>query len=170
MIERESREKSRSRGLYAQVAFHRAWTFCLVCLVVVGCGAQPTYEFDELDLTPAQDELAEVSLGHYVIPIPYRPSLPAEGSGLPRNRIELSFDLHVLVTRGYESQVADMWQRHEGKIRDAVIRVCRNASPDDLHEPELATLKSHLTDVVQAQLGAKSIRRLVVTEIKTQQI
>lgn len=141
-----------------------------VVLALAGCGAQPTYELDELDLTPAQDELAEVSLGHYVIPIPYSRTQTGGTNSLPRNRIELSFDLHVLVTRGYESQVSDMWQRHEGKIRDAIIGVCRNASLEHLQESELATLKSHLTDAVQAQLGSKSIRRLVVTEIRTTEI
>jgi hypothetical protein len=136
-----------------------------VCLALVGCGAPASYEFDELDLTPAHNDLVEVWLGHYEIPVPIARGFGA--GSISRNRIELSFDLYALVTRDYESQLADLWHRHEGNIRDGVIRVCRNASLDDLQEPELATLKSHLTDAVQAQLGPKGIRRLMLTEVKT---
>jgi hypothetical protein len=137
-------------------------------LALTGCGGRPAYEFDDLDLTPAQDELTEFSLGHYEVPVPIERGF---GPGtVSRNRIELSFDLHALVNRDYESQLADLWKRHEGKIRDAIIRVCRNASLDDLQEPELATLKSHLSDAVQAQIGPRGIRRLMMTEIRTREI
>jgi hypothetical protein len=137
-------------------------------MALVGCGAPPSYEFDELDLTPAHDDLVEFWLGHYEIPVPITRGFGA--NSISRNRIELSFDLHALVTREYKSQLTDLWDRHEGNIRDGVIRVCRNASLDDLQEPELATLKSHLTDAVQAQLGPKQIRRLMLTEVKTRGI
>ena len=63
-----------------------------------------------------------------------------------------------------------MWQRHEGKIRDRVIQVCRNARLEDLQEPELAKLKSHLVDAVQAELGTNSIRRLLIAEVVTQKL
>ena len=136
-----------------------------VCLALGGCGSSPDHVFDELDLTPVQNELVEVSLGHYDVPVPIARGFGA--GSISRNRIELSFDLYALVTRDYEAQLTDLWHRHEGNIRDTVIRVCRNASLDDLQEPELATLKSHLTDAIQAQLGPKGIRRLMLTEIKT---
>ena len=44
----------------------------------------------------------------------------------------------------------------KASIRDRVILVCRNATTDELQEPELATLKSHLTDAVQAELGSNA--------------
>jgi hypothetical protein len=137
-------------------------------LALAGCGSAPTYELDELDLTPAQDELIEFPLGHYEIPIPISRGFGSKA--VSRNRIELAFDLHALVTRDFESQLEDLWHRHEGNIRDGIIRVCRNASLDELQEPELATLKSHLTDAVQAQLGPKTIRRLMLTEVHTRGI
>ncbi|HEY4233039.1 MAG TPA: flagellar basal body-associated FliL family protein, partial [Lacipirellulaceae bacterium] len=122
-----------------------------------------------LDLTPAQDELSEFSLGHYSIPIPIAKSDgPNEGEN--RNRLQLTFDLYALVTPSYESQMNDSWQRHQGNIRDCVIRVCRNASLEELQEPELATLKSHLTDAVQDQLGPKSIHRLLISEVATKEL
>jgi hypothetical protein len=46
-----------------------------------------------------------------------------------------------------------------------VILVCRNATAEDLQEPELATLKSHLTDAVHAELGTQCIRKLLITDV-----
>lgn len=141
----------------------------VVAATLAGCGSKPTYEFDALDLTPMQDELVEFSLGHYVIPIPVART-DSEIDAVSRNRVEFTFDLYVLITRDYESQLADMWQRHEGKIRDRVIRVCRKASVEDLQEEGLPTLKSHLMDAVQAQLGPKNVRRLLVNDASHQRI
>ena len=145
--------------------------FVAVVLVAVlpGCGAQPTYEFDELDSMPAQDELIEFPLGQYSIPIPLVRTLEVDNSP-KRNRIVFSFELHALTTRDGETQLSDVWERHEGKLRDRVIQVCRNARLEDLEEPELATLKSHLVDAVHAELGPKSVRKLLVSEIVTQKL
>jgi hypothetical protein len=129
-----------------------------------GCGSQESYAFDELDLTPAQDELIEFSLGKYVIPIPLVKSTGMD-EGLKRNRVEFSFALHALVTSDCKQQLAAQWKRHEGKLRDRIILVCRNATSGDLQEPDLATLKSHLTDAVYAELGANCVRRLLISEV-----
>lgn len=136
---------------------------------LAGCNSTPTYEFDELDSTPAQDDLIEFSLGKYVIPIPLVRSYAAN-EGPKRNRLEFAFELHALITGDYESELAGTWDRHEGTIRDRVILICRNATIDELQEPELATLKSHLTDAVQAELGSKRIRRLLISEVETRQL
>ena len=138
-------------------------------VVTGGCGSQPTYEFDELDLTPTQDELTEFSLGKYTIPIPLIQSY-GQQDGPKRNRIEFSFHLYALITGDYESQLANLWKQHKGTIRDRIIRVCRNATLEELQEPELATLKSHLTDAVQSELGPKSIRRLLMTDTVTRKL
>jgi hypothetical protein len=141
----------------------------LVGLATAGCKPRTAYEFDVLDLTPAQDELAEFSLGHYSIPIPIAsPEGPNEGES--RNRLQMTFDLYALVAPSCESEIHESWERHEGNVRDCVIRVCRNASLEELQEPELATLKSHLTDAIQDQLGPKSIHRLLISEVATKEL
>jgi flagellar basal body-associated protein FliL len=152
--------------LFGPLAFLAA---ALLAVSLAGCQSSPTYEFDELDSMPAQDDLIEFSLGKYVIPIPLVRSYAA-GAGPKRNRVEFSFELHALITGDYESELTNMWERHEGMIRDRVILVCRNATADELQEPEMATLKSHLTDAVQAELGSKRIRRLLISEVDTRQL
>jgi hypothetical protein len=141
------------------------------CLIAAfgGCSSRTAFEFDALDLTPAQDEMSEVSLGHYEIPIPI-----AKSDGLSesesRNRLLFSFDLYALVSPNEVSMLNDSWERHEGNIRDCIIRVCRNASLEELQEPELSTLKSHLTDAVQDQLGSKNVHRLLVSEVASKEL
>jgi hypothetical protein len=148
----------------------RACGIALVALLGIaigGCKPRTAYEFDALDFTPAQDELSEFSLGHYDIPIPVTKS---DGEGESRNRMEITFDLYALVAPSYESQLHESWERHEGKIRDCVIRVCRNASLEDLQEPELSTLKSHLSDSLQEQVGQNGIHRLLMSEVATKEL
>jgi flagellar basal body-associated protein FliL len=141
----------------------------VVGLATVGCKNRTAYEFDALDLTPAQDELTEFSLGHYSIPIPVAASDGAK-DGETRNRLQLTFDLYALVAPTSESEIRESWARHEGNVRDCVIRVCRSASMEELQEPELATLKSHLIDAIEDQLGPKSIHRLLISEVATKEL
>ena len=140
-----------------------------VLAAIAGCGSNPAVDFDDLDLTPAHDELMEFPLGRYTVPIPV---VERNGQDQPVrcNRLEFGFELYALITPDQQSSLADAWERHEGKIRDRVIRVCRNASLADLQESELATLKSHLADAVQAELGAKGVRRLLMTEVVSQEL
>jgi hypothetical protein len=134
-----------------------------------GCGTHSTYEFDALDLAPPQEELSEFPLGEYRIPIPVA---EVGGTSAPkhRNGFQLDFQLYALVTPDNRSQVADAWGRHEGKIRDHVIRVCRNASVDELREPELSTLKARLIDALAAQMGKNDLRQLLITDVVSQEL
>ena len=137
--------------------------------MVCGCESRTAFEFDALDLTPAQDEMSEFALGHYAIPIPIAKS-DGLSEGESRNRLVLTFDLFALVSPSEGPALTDSWSRHEGNVRDTVIRVCRNASTEELQEPELSTLKSHLTDAVQDQLGSKSVHRLLISEMTSREL
>jgi flagellar basal body-associated protein FliL len=145
--------------------------FALGCIVTVmgGCGSRPQFEFDDLDLVPTQEELAEFSLGEYRIPIPVI-KYHADSQPSQRNGFQLEFELFALVSPNEKSQITEAWDRHHGKIRDRVIRICRNSSLDELQEPELATLKARLLDALAPQLGQKEVRQLLITEIVSQEI
>jgi flagellar basal body-associated protein FliL len=140
----------------------------LLC-VAPGCGGYEDFEFDKLDWTPTQDEMVEVSLGEYVIPIPMIQTATFD-EGVKRNRVEFAFSLYALTTPECEKRLKSQWKRHEGKVRDRVILICRNATAEDLQEQELATLKSHLTDAVHAEFGTQCIRRLLITDVVTRKL
>jgi hypothetical protein len=141
-------------------------TFCfaLAALCAAGCSSKSKFKFDEMDVAPAVEELAEFSLGQYKIPIAISVDDGAEAQ-VRRNRLQFDFQLYALVSPKEEPQLADAWERHQGVIRDNVINICRNASIDELQEPELATLKARLTDVLASQLGEKRLRQLLITDI-----
>jgi hypothetical protein len=134
----------------------------------IGCSSKPSvFEFDEQDVSRA-DLLSEFSLGHYAIPLPIGRDRGDEG--LRRNRTRFDFDLFALVAPEEASRIASNWERHEGKIRDRIIRICRSASAEELLEPELATLKARLTDALQAHLGEREVRRLLLTEVDLREL
>jgi hypothetical protein len=147
------------------------WQAVAVGIVMIimtgGCGSHSTFEFDALDLAPPQEELSEFLLGQYSIPIPIVTDRDTSHAKC-RNRLQLNFELYALVRPENKSNIADDWARHEGKIRDHVIRVCRNASVDELQEPELSTLKARLMDALAAQVGEKDVRQLLITEVVSQ--
>lgn len=140
----------------------------IMLCIAGGCGSHSTFEFDALDLAPPQEELSEFLLGQYSIPIPVAESRSNKLEH--RNRFQLDFELYALIRPENKSAIADDWARHEGKIRDHVIRVCRNASVDDLQEPELSTLKARLMDALAAQVGKNDVRQLLITEVVSQKL
>jgi hypothetical protein len=141
----------------------------LIFSTIAGCGSRPAFELDGLDDAPAQQALSEFSLGEYRIPIPV---LMDRGQAKPvfRNRFQFDFQLHALVSPAEQSQVSDAWDRHEGKIRDQIMRVCRNATVDELQEPELATLKARLIDALASQMGGKEVQQLLLTEVVSSEL
>jgi hypothetical protein len=153
----------------------RNWRVVLLCTVGAfvgaagGCGAKSKFQFDRMDLLPPEEELNEFPLGQYKIPIPI---VEENGQNKPtrRNRFQFDFTLFALVSPKEKSQIADAWEHHEGQIRDQVMRVCRSATLDELQEPELATLKARLTDVLAAKLGEKPLRQLVINELVSQEL
>ena len=56
-------------------------------LIAVGCRSKSTFEFDELDLVPAQEDLTEFSLGRFAIPIPLGGKEFGDDAS-PRNRVQ----------------------------------------------------------------------------------
>jgi hypothetical protein len=141
----------------------------LLCALITGCGAPPpAFEFDVLDAAPNVEELSEISLGEYRIPIPvveHRADIQPF-----RNRFQLDFELFALASPQEDAQIRAAWHRHRGKIRDRVIRVCRCATIDELRETELGTLKARLMDALCQQLGNKDLRQLLIAEIVSQDI
>lgn len=154
----------------------RNWRNALLLAIAVfggavsGCQSKSAFQFDRLDLLPPEEELKEFPLGQYKIPIPIVEGDRAQNKLTRRNRLQFDFALYALISPKEKSQVEDAWGRHEGQIRDRVMNVCRSASLDELQEPELATLKARLIDVLAAQLGEKPLRQLVINEVVSQEL
>src|SRR3954452_14973749 len=132
-----------------------------------GCKSKATFQLDGVDVLPPVEELKEFPLGEYQIPISVVDD--RNQSKLTRhNSFQFDFTLYALVSPKEKSQIEDAWGRYEGQIRDQVINVCRSATLDELQEPEFATLKARLTDVLAAKLGEKPLRQLVFNSVISQ--
>jgi hypothetical protein len=151
----------------------RNWRIALLLALGVlgcalsGCKSKAPFQLDGIDVLPPVEELKEFPLGQYQIPI----SLVDDRnqSKLTRhNSFQFDFTLYALVSPKEKTQIEDAWERHEGQIRDQVIKVCRSATLDELQEPEFATLKARLTDVLAAKLGEKPLRQLVFGAVVSQ--
>jgi hypothetical protein len=144
---------------------------CLLGGGVAGCAKKenPAFHFDRLDHLPDEEKLTEFSLGQYRIPIPVT---EVRGGKLRsrRNRLQFDFQLFAVVSPDEKAKIESAWGLHQGKIRNQVINVCRHASVEELQDPELATLKARLSDVLALQLGEKRLRQLLITDIVSQQL
>jgi hypothetical protein len=158
-------------GEFAMGSYRKltCWAVVLCCCLFGGCAESPSFEYDVLDLMPAKEELSEFSLGEYSIPIPIVEDMRG-GRLRHKNLYQLEFALYALVAPGKQSDMADSWSRHQGKIRDHVIRVCRNASADELKDPEFLTLKAHLMDALVAHVGENGLRQLLITDVVSQRL
>jgi hypothetical protein len=153
----------------------RKWRFGLLCAVGIlgfaagGCQSKSAFQFDGLDMLPPQEALDEFSLGQYKIPISIVEDR-GQNKLTRRNRFQFDFALYALVSPKEKSLIEDAWENHEGEIRDQVMSVCRGASLDELQEPELATLKARLTEVLAAKLGDMPLRQLVINQVVSQRL
>lgn len=132
-------------------------------LLMVGCGSEEVQEnvFDEISRMPTKEEMVEIDLGRYVVPVPMILESATERFE-PANLMEIEMRLVAVADPGEAESVQRMKERNSGRIRDRVIRVCRSTTRDDLTESEKATLKAHLLDAVQPLLGGEAVRQLVI--------
>jgi hypothetical protein len=153
----------------------RNWRVVLLCAVgavgcvVTGCTSKSTFQLDGIEVLPPVEELKEFPLGKYQIPIPIVDDRN-QAKMTRHNRLQFDFTLYALVSAKEKSQMEEAWERHEGQIRNQVMNVCRSATLDELQEPQFATLKARLTDVLAAKLGEKPLRQLVINEVVSQQL
>lgn len=155
---RELRVPIARRGLGTRSL--RAVVGVIGCAVVAGCaGEDDRNAFDEISRLPETEVLIEVPIGRFVIPVPVVLDDDADEIRA-ENLLQLTFELVAIVAPRHESLVKRLGERHEGRIRDKVIGVCRNTARDDLLESEWATLKAHLLDAMQPLLGGTIVRRL----------
>jgi hypothetical protein len=149
------------------------WRFVLLLALGVlgcassGCKSKAPFQLDGIDVLPPVEELKEFPLGQYQIPISVVDDRN-QSKQTRHNSFQFDFTLYALVSLKEKTQIEDAWERHEGQIRDQVIKVCRSATLDELQEPEFATLKARLTDVLAAKLGEKPLRQLVFGSVVSQ--
>jgi hypothetical protein len=149
----------------ARRARHHLAALGAASLLLTGCfGEPPKRAFEEIARVPTREALVEVEIGSFVIPIPI--VLQSETDRFePDNLLQVEFGMFVVVDPKQAKQVKQLKKRNQGRIRDKVIRVCRNTPRDDLLDSQLSTLKAHLLDAVQPYLGGEAVRRVGLSRV-----
>lgn len=127
-----------------------------------GCGQAETSPFERFERLPTVEQLVTVDLGEYVVPVPVEPG--EDASGVAATQLQIEFFLHAAVLPEHVRSLRQNYERLEGRFRDNVIDVCRNTSVEDLLDPSLTTLKTHLADSMKPFLGDAQLERIHIVD------
>ncbi len=133
---------------------------------IAGCGGQTSLLLAELDQVITEEQVAEISLGYFVVPVP----MPFTGNFknvATRNRMQFEFDLYAEVPMKYRARAESAAARNTGRLRDSVITACRGTPMEDLNDQSLAALKSHLVDTTTPLLDGVPIEQLRIVDRQT---
>lgn len=136
----------------------------LLAFSLAGCSSSDDGGvYADLEAVVLRERLVEVALGSFEIPVPIE-VIDEAGKRHSANVMQLKFALAAVVAPGDAKQVNRISKRDAGQLRDRVIRVCRNASVDELMDPQLSTLRSRLRDSAQPLFEGDTIRRMVLDD------
>lgn len=85
----------------------------------------------------------------------------------PGSVVHLSFKLVAVIPKGQELPFEEAANKqHKNRVRQAVERIARSASMDELNDPHLSTLKRLLREEVNKVLGRSFVNEMVINEFR----
>ncbi|MCO6044005.1 hypothetical protein NG895_08800 [Aeoliella sp. ICT_H6.2] len=129
----------------------------VLCAALGGCGDEGLSPIERFERLPALEDLVTIELGEYVIPIPVEPT---SDSPIAATQVQIEFRLYAAVLPENEGTLRSNYERLEGRFRDTVIETCRNTSIEDLLDPTMTTLKTHLADSLKPYIGSAHLERI----------
>lgn len=112
----------------------------------------------ETDLHASTEETTEVDLGEFTC---------TNGVAAPGMVIHVDFKLVGIVARTLQTQLEETQKEHEARLRQAVIKVSRSSSLNDLNDPGLGTLKRKIREEINKVLHKSYIIEVVISDFKT---
>lgn len=141
----------------------------LLVVLTSGCAKEehpPLAEYlGELELEVPLESKVYVELGEFDVPLTIRPAAKRRKKPV---RMRLLFELSAEVDPTSEAAVLSAYERHRGAMNDAILRIVRHSSADDLADPRLAAIKTRMYEAVSPLLGAAGVRQLVLNDIDTE--
>jgi hypothetical protein len=132
--------------------------FVAMVTILSGCSGSAV-------MRPRPEQLVEVPIGAFRIPLAPRSHWQTEDERANRNGLLLRFELCALVSPDREGFVLKRIESHEVRVRDEVIHACRSASLIELSDPNLGALKSRLAKAVGKHVGPSHVRRVVISNV-----
>jgi flagellar basal body-associated protein FliL len=119
-----------------------------------------TTEESHAEKTEKAENLAEAEIG------PFSVSLE-ENSGILWN---VSFKLFAAVSPDAKSEFADaVGERFKARIKQAVVKVVRRSSIEDLRDPQLDLFKRNLKTEINNVLPERYVQEIIVADIRMMQ-
>jgi flagellar basal body-associated protein FliL len=106
------------------------------------------------------DNLVEGEIGSFSVSL-------EENSGILWN---ISFKLYATVAKEAKSEFEDLvGERYKARIKQAVVKIVRRSSIEDLRDPQLDLFKRNLKTEINNVLPERYIQEIIVFDIRTMQ-
>jgi multidrug resistance efflux pump len=175
-IAKEQYEASRVAQRLAESQYQRAQLLLeLYRKALPGQGASPDKVREEENKTskktsdarrPAEESsggdtdgaFAEVPVGDFSF---------SNATATPGLTIHLDFKLAAKATSKQASSLDSQLKSHQAQVRQAVDKIVRTSSRDELNDPDLAKIKSLVRDDINRLLGNSDVVEVVITNVRT---
>jgi hypothetical protein len=140
-----------------------------VLLLVVSLGMAGTFlVLLKGDDTPTDGVELPAEEGSDAVEVTIDSFSTTNGRAAPGSVIHLTFKLTAVVGRGQDVAFeAAANQHHSARVRQAVLKVARSASLEDLNDPNLTTVKRQLREEINKVLRKSYITEIVISDFKT---
>jgi|HubBroStandDraft_6_1064221.scaffolds.fasta_scaffold23226_3 flagellar basal body-associated protein FliL len=106
------------------------------------------------------ESLEEAEIGNFSVSI-------EENSGILWN---VSFKLFAAVSEKAKNEFADaVGERYKARVKQAVVKVVRRSSIEDLRDPQLDLFKRNLKTEINNTLPERYVQEIIVADIRTMQ-
>ncbi len=143
--------------------------FIGVLVLVISGGMAGTFLVLLKGDTVPEDEIEmAANEGHDAVEVTIDSFSTTNGRAAPGGVIHVSFKLTAVVASGQEIEFERAAnEHHNGRVRQAVVKVARSASLDDLNDPNLTTVKRQLREEINKVLRKSYITEIVISDFKT---
>ena len=125
-----------------------------------GQAAEAGHATEESQKTEKADNLVEAEIGAFSVSL-------EENSGILWN---VSFKLFAAVSPDAKNEFADaVGERFKARIKQAVVKVVRRSSIEDLRDPQLDLFKRNLKTEINNVLPERYVQEIIVADIRTMQ-
>jgi flagellar basal body-associated protein FliL len=106
----------------------------------------------------ADGEFAEVPMGDFSF---------SNGTAAPGMIIHVDFKLSAVATSKQASSLDSQLKAHQARVRQAVNKIVRMSSLEELNDPNLATIKRLIREDINRLLKKTYVVEVVITDVRT---
>jgi flagellar basal body-associated protein FliL len=106
----------------------------------------------------AEGEFSEVPMGDFSF---------SNGTAAPGMIIHVDFKLSAVASSKQASSLDSQLKQHQARVRQAVNKIVRMSSLEELNDPNLATIKRLIREDINRLLRKSYVLEVVITDVRT---